>query len=236
MVRLSEVIGFAWFEERFFAKDGVHFASLWWAVCKKCNKSVYVSGEEFMPFLIPNTNISWDMCDFGADCWNLNCPYCENDDFKTVFNKTCLKYDEHCGKEKTYLKKWSDTIKEFNWMLKKELQLNSLNLGELDDTSIARDFIHTSMNWLPDYVRKSKQKKKKKKKKSGRKPISNKLRTKVLKRDNFTCQHCGKTVEDGAKLEVDHIIPVSLGGTDDMNNLQVLCIECNRGKSNDFCG
>lgn len=71
---------------------------------------------------------------------------------------------------------------------------------------------------------------------NSKRKISPKLRSKVLKRDNYTCQHCGKTVEDGVKLEIDHMIPVSLGGTDDIDNLQVLCMECNRGKSNDFCG
>ncbi len=33
------------------------------------------------------------------------------------------------------------------------------------------------------------------------------------------------------KLEVDHIMPVSRGGSDDISNLQLLCFECNRGKS-----
>ena len=36
--------------------------------------------------------------------------------------------------------------------------------------------------------------------------------------------------EHGVKLEVDHIVPVSAGGTDEMSNLRVLCCECNRGK------
>jgi 5-methylcytosine-specific restriction endonuclease McrA len=106
-----------------------------------------------------------------------------------------------------------------------------LDLGEISSTCIAKDFIRTKTNWLPEYISKHK-----KRKKSNRKPISTKLRAKVMKRDNFTCQHCGKTVEDGVKLEIDHIIPVSLGGTNKMDNLQVLCMECNRGKSNDFCG
>ena len=53
----------------------------------------------------------------------------------------------------------------------------------------------------------------------------------VFKRDSFTCQYCGKSAPD-AVLEVDHIIPVSKGGDNDISNLITSCFECNRGKSN----
>lgn len=43
----------------------------------------------------------------------------------------------------------------------------------------------------------------------------------ALRRDRF-CP-CGKIA-----LEVDHIIPVSLGGTGDQSNLRGLCHECHR--------
>ena len=65
-----------------------------------------------------------------------------------------------------------------------------------------------------------------------RKPISGRVRQNVLMRDNYTCQICGATVKDGAKLEIDHIKPVSKGGTNNENNLQVLCQQCNREKHN----
>ena len=46
---------------------------------------------------------------------------------------------------------------------------------------------------------------------------------------------CGRTpLEDGVKLQVDHKIPKEWGGTDDLENLQPLCEECNRGKKNLF--
>lgn len=61
--------------------------------------------------------------------------------------------------------------------------------------------------------------------------MSDRLRYNVLRRDNFRCCICGATAKDGAKLEVDHIIPVSKGGMTVMENLQTLCKECNRGKS-----
>ena len=56
------------------------------------------------------------------------------------------------------------------------------------------------------------------------------LRWEVLKRDAFTCQYCGRSAPD-VKLEVDHIIPVSEGGTDTKDNLITACYSCNRGKS-----
>ena len=58
------------------------------------------------------------------------------------------------------------------------------------------------------------------------------IRYNVLKRDNFTCVLCGATARDGAKLQVDHIIPVSKGGKTVMSNLQTLCEKCNKGKNN----
>jgi hypothetical protein len=63
--------------------------------------------------------------------------------------------------------------------------------------------------------------------------VSKSIRINVFERDNYTCQICGRNVkEDNVKLEIDHIIPVSKGGSDDISNLQTLCFDCNRGKSN----
>jgi hypothetical protein len=55
------------------------------------------------------------------------------------------------------------------------------------------------------------------------------LRWKILKRDNYTCQYCGQHAPN-VKLEVDHVIPVIEGGTDDEDNLKTACYACNRGK------
>lgn len=63
----------------------------------------------------------------------------------------------------------------------------------------------------------------------GRKTISKKTRFEVFKRDNFTCQYCGRMAPN-VILEIDHINPVANGGTDDILNLITSCFECNRGK------
>ena len=65
-----------------------------------------------------------------------------------------------------------------------------------------------------------------------RKIMNNDLRYNVLKRDNFQCVICGASSKDGAKLHVDHIVPVSKGSKTVMSNLQTLCDRCNLGKSN----
>lgn len=63
-----------------------------------------------------------------------------------------------------------------------------------------------------------------------RKNIPPKVRYTVLQRDMFTCKACGASPADGAKLQVDHIYPVSKGGTNELENLQTLCSVCNIGK------
>ena len=64
---------------------------------------------------------------------------------------------------------------------------------------------------------------------SERKAISKKLRFEVFKRDNFTCQYCGRMAPD-VILEIDHINPVKNKGTNDILNLITSCKDCNRGK------
>lgn len=65
---------------------------------------------------------------------------------------------------------------------------------------------------------------------SKRKNLSNKIRFEVFKRDNFTCQYCGVKAPE-VVLNVDHIEPISKGGTNDIYNLVTSCFECNNGKS-----
>ncbi len=64
-----------------------------------------------------------------------------------------------------------------------------------------------------------------------RDPIDSKLRHECFKRDNYKCVECAKTKEK-TTLHCDHIIPVSQGGFDELNNLQTLCQACNLAKSN----
>ena len=56
--------------------------------------------------------------------------------------------------------------------------------------------------------------------------IPKKVKEEVLARDNWQCVICGKK-ED---LQFDHIIPYSKGGSNTVENLQILCASCNRKK------
>lgn len=52
---------------------------------------------------------------------------------------------------------------------------------------------------------------------------------------NQRCEQCGRTPRDhGVVLHVDHKVPKAWGGTDDPDNLQALCAECNEGKKSYF--
>jgi hypothetical protein len=61
-------------------------------------------------------------------------------------------------------------------------------------------------------------------------PVTKRTRYEVLKRDNHACRYCGASAPD-AKLTVDHVTPVALGGTDDPSNLVAACRDCNYGKA-----
>jgi len=56
------------------------------------------------------------------------------------------------------------------------------------------------------------------------------LRYDVIKRDGYRCRACGFSVQDGAHLHIDHIVPISKGGSSAIGNLQTLCTACNIGK------
>lgn len=60
-----------------------------------------------------------------------------------------------------------------------------------------------------------------------------KLRFEILKRDNFTCQYCGRSprYDKGVILEMDHKYPASKGGEWSKENIITSCRECNSGKS-----
>ena len=59
-----------------------------------------------------------------------------------------------------------------------------------------------------------------------------KLRKKALSRDNYLCQVCYSTKVLTAATEVDHIVQKSKGGTDSLDNLQSICHQCHKDKTN----
>ena len=67
--------------------------------------------------------------------------------------------------------------------------------------------------------------------KNQRKLATRELREKIMWRDNYTCQICGKYMPDEVGLQVDHIVPIARGGKTVASNLRVLCSKCNGSKS-----
>jgi len=55
-----------------------------------------------------------------------------------------------------------------------------------------------------------------------------KIRERILIRDGYCCQYCGSE----NATTVDHVIPISKGGTDDPENLVAACSRCNYSKGN----
>ena len=48
----------------------------------------------------------------------------------------------------------------------------------------------------------------------------------LIKRDGFNCSFCNGSLED-SKIQINHIIPVALGGQDVMENLNLAHSTCN---------
>lgn len=59
-----------------------------------------------------------------------------------------------------------------------------------------------------------------------RSKVTAKLRLQIFARDGHRCVQCGAQ----PPLELDHIMPVSRGGSSEPENLQSLCVPCNRAK------
>lgn len=52
----------------------------------------------------------------------------------------------------------------------------------------------------------------------------------ILRRDNYTCQYCGRKTYT---LTLDHVVPRRLGGSHTWENLVAACPACNRRKGGD---
>lgn len=58
--------------------------------------------------------------------------------------------------------------------------------------------------------------------------MTSQTRLRIYKRDGYKCKKCGT----GSDLTIDHIIPVSKGGTNVDTNLRTMCRRCNEHRGN----
>lgn len=65
----------------------------------------------------------------------------------------------------------------------------------------------------------------------GRGSIPREMRNDVYRRDDYICQFCGKKLPP-TELTIDHLIPLSLGGLDEVTNYVTACGPCNNRKTN----
>ena len=58
-----------------------------------------------------------------------------------------------------------------------------------------------------------------------------KLRARTLRRDGYRCVACGVVDKKAEFLEADHVVPLEIGGANDLENMQTLCKPCHRLKT-----
>ncbi len=61
-------------------------------------------------------------------------------------------------------------------------------------------------------------------------------REEALQRDAYLCVACRAKGRITEATEVDHTVPLSKGGTDELGNLQSLCGPCHEAKTATDCG
>ena len=61
--------------------------------------------------------------------------------------------------------------------------------------------------------------------------FSTSFRLNLFLKRKGTCTSCSQKIDAGKAWDIDHILPVALGGTNDSKNLQILCKPCHRSKT-----
>ena len=68
-------------------------------------------------------------------------------------------------------------------------------------------------------------------------PISDEVKRAIRERANYICEYCHSSERLSAnRFTADHIIPKSLGGSDEINNLALACRRCNERRYNFVAG
>lgn len=150
----------------------------------------------------------------------------EEDIAKVILNRDPTQLDYYIDKVKNMVGK----VLANRQITTKEKSIHSLNgFNELTPEQVD-ELINLCMDKLDEYENKRGEKIWGHRA-TDREAISGSVRYQVLLRAGRRCESCGASVADKA-IDVDHIIPRSLGGLNDISNYQALCWECNTNKGN----
>jgi len=61
--------------------------------------------------------------------------------------------------------------------------------------------------------------------------FSTSFRLNLFLKRKGTCASCSQKIDAGKAWDIDHIIPLALGGTNEPKNLQILCKPCHQSKT-----
>lgn len=64
-----------------------------------------------------------------------------------------------------------------------------------------------------------------------RRRLSTRARLELFLAAQGRCNACDRILTPGTRWEIDHVVPLALGGADADHNLQVLCSPCHSGKT-----
>lgn len=141
-----------------------------------------------------------------------------NDDFKTnTANVSILKYYQQFENNITeeeahmYLANFLENVDKTEDG-KRMVLLHYLGIGKTESNMETYDFIIGLGKW-GEIEKRSRN-------------ISSEVRKAVFERDGGCCVQCGSNVD----IEYDHKLPFSKGGSNSVNNIQILCFKCNRAK------
>lgn len=109
-------------------------------------------------------------------------------------------------------------------------QIKSVNndVSEIDKDTMKNIILHITLSYLnilEGNIRKNNRS-------YGRLTPNQKIRNIIYKKYDLTCCKCGHKNGEGKDipLHIDHIIPISKGGTNTIENYQLLCNSCNSKK------
>lgn len=148
---------------------------------------------------------------------------------RSLFKKTRLRqYNKVHDPKNTYivtLQRKQTRYKQKNYVRIPYIVYNTVEKSTFSYNDMARCYRQLNEIYFETTTRKYQAK-------TQRRLMTPALRNRIKKRDDYTCQNCGKVMYDEVGLHIDHIQPVSKNGKSVPSNLQVLCSKCNGQKSN----